>query len=170
MATKTPRLSVLLTKRQHEVITSMSMDSGQSMSKIIQELIEPSMPVLERLAATFQHLRKARDADRARVVAAAQETQDQLEPILNRAVSQIDLFLGDLEKAYPVNEKPIKSVPSARSKSERQRPPSTNRGVTPPPPKPSKPMHHKASRRISKNEPFSKTEKLSTGKKGLSRG
>jgi hypothetical protein len=162
MATRNPRLSVLLTPRQHQVITSMSRDSGQSMSKIIQELIEPSMPVLERLAATFQHLRQAKDADRARVVKAAEDTQDVLEPILTKAVSQIDLFLGGLEQSFPINEA---SIDLAKSSRTRTSPPSTNRGGTPPHSKPPRSLQQKASRSISEKAVFQKKARASGGSK-----
>ena len=128
MATTKPRITVTLTPRQHEVMKIISDCGGQSMSSLLGELIEVSLPTFERMANTFQKLKDARTQERARMVEAFDEAQSALEPIANAAVDQFDLFLGKIDSA-------LGAVGPERSEDrkalEADRAPSTNRGVTP---------------------------------------
>lgn len=133
MATSKPRITVTLTKRQHEVFQSLSASSGQSMSALIGEIIEVSMPTFERMAATFQKIKASQDRERSKIAEALDEAQSALEPIALAAVGQFDLFLRNLEESAA-------GAPSERREpshlSAASQPPSTNRGVTPRKPRP----------------------------------
>lgn len=128
MATTKPRITVTLTKRQHEVFTSISSSSGQSMSGLIGEIIELSMPTFERMATTFQKLRATQDRERAKVAQVLDEAQNALEPIALAAVGQFDLFMGklDAELAGSPNERSESPKPASAALA-----PTTNRGATP---------------------------------------
>jgi hypothetical protein len=129
VATKKPRVNVTLTQNQYNVFKSLSDSSGQAMSALIGEIVELSMPTFERMAATFQQLKKAKDADRARMAVAFEETQSFLEPLALAAVGQFDLFLGKIEDVLtPRIDASARSV--SRGVSTASAPP-TNRGVTP---------------------------------------
>jgi len=158
MATTKPRITITLTDRQHEVLKSISDSSGQSMSSVVSEVLEPSMPVLERMAATFQHLKRAKDADKARVVRAMEDAQDVFEPLANQASDQLDLFLKSLEASYPINAEPI----AVKAAPGRPKTPPTNRGVTPHLSKAPKPLQGKGGRGFSR-PPVSKNSRTSKG-------
>lgn len=129
MATSKPRITVTLTKRQHEVFQSLSASSGQSMSSLVGEIIEVSMPTFERMAATFQKIKASQDLERSRIAGALDEAQRALEPIALAAVGQFDLFLGRMEAAADVGRvSPHAAAPASGGGTQ---PPSTNRGVTP---------------------------------------
>lgn len=126
MATTKPRVTVTLTPRQHEVFRSLSENSGQSISSLIGEIIELSMPTFERMAATFQRIRESQMIERERVSQALADAQSALEPIALEAVGQFDLFLGRVESAAGVGpERSEDTAPAARPA------PVTNRGATP---------------------------------------
>lgn len=129
MATTKPRITVTLTKRQHEVFQSLSASSGQSMSSLIGEIIEVSMPTFERMAATFQKLKASRDLERSKIAQALDEAQSALEPIALAAVGQFDLFLGRVDAAADVGR--MQPHAAASSSGGGTQPPSANRGVTP---------------------------------------
>ena len=97
MATTKPRITITLSKRQHEVLSSISDSSGQAMSTLIVEVLELSMPVFERMAATFQQLKRQTDVQRARVAEAMDEAQKALDPIAQSALDQFDLFLAKVD-------------------------------------------------------------------------
>lgn len=129
MPTKKPRVNVTLTQNQYNVFKSLSDSSGQAMSSLIVEIIELSMPTFERMAATFQQLKKAKDADRAKMIEAFEETQSVLEPLALSAAGQFDLFLGKIDVAISA---PAKGDEGALPDAETASPaPPTNRGVTP---------------------------------------
>lgn len=125
MATSKPRITVTLTYRQHEVLRTISECGGSSMSTVIAELLEVSLPTLERMAATFQQLRKATEIERSKVVEAMADAQSALEPLALAAAGQFDLFLGKLEGAAA----PALSVAGTAAAAPLS--PSTNRGDTP---------------------------------------
>ena len=158
MATTKPRITVTLTKRQHEVFTSISASSGQSMSGLIGEIIELSMPTFERMATTFQKLRATQDRERAKVAQVLDEAQNALEPIALAAVGQFDLFMGKVDRAVG-DVGPQRSedgtAPAARSA------PTTNRGATPKRAKTAKPTAATVSG-VSLPSKNSKTRRMPT--------
>lgn len=130
MATTKPRVTVTLTKRQHEVLKVISSCGGSSMSSFISEMLELSLPTLERMAATFQQIKGSQDLQRAKVIEALDEAQSALEPIALAAVGQFDLFLGKVEAASSMGS-PEPAQPARRAPSKATQPPIANRGVTP---------------------------------------
>ena len=146
MATTKPRITVTLTCRQHEVLRTISECGGSPMSTVISELLEVSLPTLERMASTFQQLRKARDIERSKVVEALADAQSALEPLALAAAGQFDLFLGKLEGAAAHDRS------EARTYAAAPKAPPTNRGDTPTKGKSLKGRSGKASGPVSKEE------------------
>lgn len=97
MATKKPRITITLTPRQHEIFTSLSHSSGQSMSGIIGEFITASEPVFERMAAISLQIRKQRTSGLELVRSNLDKAQDELEPLGVIALDQLDMFLKTLD-------------------------------------------------------------------------
>ena len=130
MATTKPRITVTLTKRQHEVLRSISENSNQPMSTFISEMLEAALPTLERMAVTFQRVKEAQQAARTRFLDSMDRAQAAIEPVFLNAVGQFDLFLASIEEAVGAGSTdareragvPVPTAPSA---------PATNRGATP---------------------------------------
>lgn len=130
MATTKPRITVTLTKRQHEVLRSISENSNQPMSTFISEMLEAALPTLERMAVTFQRVKEAQQAERTRFLDSMDRAQAAIEPVVLNAVGQFDLFLASIEEAVGAGSTdareragaPAPTAPSA---------PATNRGATP---------------------------------------
>lgn len=153
MATTKPRITVTLTERQHEVLKLISSCGGSSMSSLLGELIEVSLPTLERMANTFQKLRQAQTMERAKMVEAMDESLAVLEPIAAAAVDQFDLFLGKIEQA--VGGAPDGSGATPAAPSTAPAAPVTNRGATTTGAKSRKPAAARVSR-VSEKSAFSK--------------
>ena len=143
MATSKPRITVTLSERQHQVLKIISDCGGQSMSSLLGELIEVSLPTFERMANTFQKLSQVKTAERAKMLQAMDEAQSALEPIANAAVDQFDLFLGRIEAA--VEDAPGDAAGAPGAAATAASAPTTNRGVTPTVAKQPKPRQAKAS-------------------------
>lgn len=129
MATTKPRITVTLTQRQYEVLKSIAESGGATMSGMLGEFIESAMPTFERMAATFQQVRKANMIERSRIVEALSDAQAAFEPIALAASGQIDLFLGKVESAAGMGESVSRSD-SGSAMPGAMPTPSTNRGVT----------------------------------------
>lgn len=121
MATSKPRLTITFTPRQHAVLKSISESGGRPISALVSELIEECLPTLERMAATFQALRRAQDVNRQQMADALARAQDAIEPIAMRAAGQFDIFLGQVESAagavVPVSGSDTSPMPAAGDKS-----------------------------------------------------
>lgn len=146
MATSNPRITITLTKRQHEILRSLSDFGGKPMSSFVVELLELSLPTLERLAATMQAVSKARQTEVERIREQIDEAQRVFEPMAMAVVAQSDMFLGKIEQAAVggSGDARARTAPPAAAPSS----PPTNRGVTPPPRNPSKPKPGAASGQV----------------------
>ncbi len=154
MATTKPRITVTLTQRQYDVLKVISDCGGQPMSAFISQMLEMSLPTLERMAATFQKIKRAQDGQRAQIVEALDEAQSVLEPIALGVVGQFDLFMGKVEQAAGV---PSDTARAGAVGAPAPAPsPLTNRGVTPNPAKQPKAPAPKPSRLSSKSKVFQK--------------
>jgi predicted DNA-binding protein len=144
MATTNPRITVTLTRRQHEVLRSISDNSGKPMSGFIHEVLEESLPVLERMAETFRKIKEVQDEQRRRISHDLDQAQQQIEPVIAGVLGQFDMFMTRVEQAVGAspNGAPRRAVgkPSKPALT-----PVTNRGVTPTLSHPSKPLRRKAS-------------------------
>lgn len=129
MATTKPRITVTLTKRQHEVLRSISENSNQPMSTFISEMLEAALPTLERMAVTFQRVKEAQQAERTRFLDSMDRAQAAIEPVVLNAVGQFDLFLASIEEAAGASGDGERSA--APEASAALVAPATNRGATP---------------------------------------
>lgn len=156
MATTKPRITVTLTERQHEVLKAISDNGGQSMSAFIGEVIQVSMPTLERMAETLRKIRTAQDEQKRRIADELDHAQAAVEPILDQVMGQFDLFCARLEESV----QPVVGVVSARGgdPTTGTRTPVTNRGVTTSPSPAPKPAPGKASRAFTTPRTSSKNK------------
>ena len=154
MATTKPRITVTLTQRQHDVLRIISECGGQSMSAFISELLEQSLPVLERMGESFRKIKAAQDEQKKRIVEELDQAQAEVEPVLEQVLGQFDLFMAKIERAAGAAPDGSGATPAAASAAAST--PVTNRGVTPSPSNPPKRPRRKASEAISSPKVFSK--------------
>lgn len=157
MATTKPRITVSLSQRQYDVLRIISECGGKPMSAFITEILEESLPVLERMAEYFRKIKVAQDEQKKRIAAELEQAQSAVEPVLDQVMGQFDLFMTRLEQAS------VPGVGDARERapapgSEALLTPVTNRGVTPSPLKARKPSQHKAlqppkAQKVSRKSP-----------------
>lgn len=131
MATLKPRITITLTERQHAVLRSISENSGQSMSTFVCELLEQSLPVLERMAETFRKIKTAQDEQRLRIVRELDDAQSAVEPVLMQALGQFDLFMGKVEAAVGVGGVAAQQPPARPAAATDPRPVITGVRSTP---------------------------------------
>jgi len=90
MATKNPRISVMLKPESDVILTRLSAASGQSKSSIIAEFLEDTcMPMFERMATVLEAAATATDGAKA---AARQGFADAEEKLLGVMGMTTDLF------------------------------------------------------------------------------
>lgn len=99
MATTKPRITITLNDKSYAVLKAISDCSGQPMSTFVAEMLDSARPTLERMAATFQTIKRAQDAERSRFLEKVDEAQAAIEPVVMQTLGQFDLFLGRIEQA-----------------------------------------------------------------------
>ena len=153
MATTKPRITITLNDKSYAVLKAISECSGQPMSTFVTEMLDSARPTLERMATTFQKIKRAQDAERARFLERVDDAQSAIEPVVMATLGQFDLFLGQIENAVGIRAVTDASAastgidimpPAAKS-------PPTNRGDTPTRAHASKPKQGKASGAVLKN-------------------
>lgn len=175
MATNKPRITITLTLHQYNVISTLASLVDGSRSGFVTSLIETSMPVLERTAETLQRVKDAHEAHNAQLLSSMASAQSDLEPVVDAALSQFDLFLYDAETAFtapPVIVKKRRALPARPTAAKRGRTdgqraavrdvsgsrvlaasaPSTNRGATSQRKTSGKPSAARVSGAFSKNK------------------
>jgi len=152
MATTKPRITITLEPRVYELLRSISENSHQPMSAFVGELLSESIPVLERMAVTFQQIVQVKDQQLQQIASAVDDAQRSIEPVLQQVIGQFDIFLDQsLTQKSKVGVGAIEAgeTPTAeeafRPKSATSRP-RTNRGATNSTPKARKPNTGKASK------------------------
>jgi hypothetical protein len=131
MPTTKPRITLTLSDHQHEVLQGLSELQGQSMSSIIVELLDTSMPVLERLQSIL-----------SAAAAAPQEVLEQLKLSLEGAEANFVGKQGEVMHQFDqlvaavgggdgsaLSRTPAPTTQAASTDRKKARPPSTNRGV-----------------------------------------
>lgn len=174
MATSKQRITISLTLHQYNVISALASLGNGSRSGFITDLIDVSMPVLERTAETLQRVKDAYDENNARLRSSMASAQSDLDPVVDAALSQFDLFLYDAETAFtapPVIVKKRRALPTRPTAAKRGRTdgqraavrdvsglrvlaasaPSTNRGATSQRKTSGKPSAARVSEAFSKN-------------------
>lgn len=131
MPTTKPRITITLSDHQHEVLQGLSNLQGQSMSAIVVELLDTSMPVLERLQtilsaaaaapqAVLEQLKLSLEGAEASFIGKQDEVMHQFDSLV-AAVGG-----GDEGAQSRASAPTTQAAPKARKTA---RPPSTNRGV-----------------------------------------
>ena len=126
MATTKPRITITLNEQTYAVLKAIADLGNGTMSGFVAEMLDSALPTLERIAATFQAIKKAQTAERSKFLASMDRAQAKLEPAVMEAVGQFDFFLANVESAVAAVGQPEGAAPAA---SANPRP--VTRGSTP---------------------------------------
>lgn len=99
MSTTKPRITVTLEPRQHELLKQISSAGGDSMSKLVSELLVTVEPTLERMALMLQRLRKVKRDEHEEVRRVLGEVHNGLESLMEATISQVDMFVDRVGEA-----------------------------------------------------------------------
>ena len=95
MATSKPRITVTLTEHQYEVLSRLAAARGSSRSSIMGDLLEASLPVLERTFTLLEALEAARKGDYLEDFAASMDKAEAtLAPMLASVLEQMEMPLA----------------------------------------------------------------------------
>lgn len=136
MPAKNPRLTITLPPALHATLRRLSELTGNSQSALIGELLEGSVPVLERTCVVLAAAKEAKDAIRGKLADDMEAAQAKIEQQLGLALGEFDQFTGDLlADVEQVKRKAARRAPGGMPRGARagasaaQSTPLSNRGV-----------------------------------------
>lgn len=131
MPTKRPRVTVVMPVEMYGVLCGMKEVTGQSVSSLVVELLEVSVPSLQRLVDAFRPIKAAQLADRERISAALLQAQEDLQPLVQQAFSTWDSVHEVIEGAVGAAMAPPGAALARQPEPARaSAAPATNRGGT----------------------------------------
>lgn len=126
MPTKRHRITVNLPDHMSEVLAGMRELTGQPTSALIVDLLELSLPALDRMSAGMRELKAEHVRENVRIGASLSQAQRDLQPIAEEACKGLhDRVLGD-------QGEPVKPTLTRQRKvgAGAHNPPSSNTGGT----------------------------------------
>lgn len=128
MATSRPRITVTLTDRQHAVLSELSQLQKASMSSIVVDLVETTLPVLERLVHVLAGAAAAPQAVLEEIRKSAELAEAHAFDIKN--AHNYTRLSGLLEQlVLNASEDAPTAAFGRRGEAGDARPPTSNRGV-----------------------------------------
>lgn len=118
MPTINPRIQVTLKPSLHAVIKRLSEVTGNSMSSLVSEFLEPNESVFERMVLIIEAAASAKDEVKKKIALNMTEIQGDIESKLGLTLDLFENATSDLlEKAEPVGRR---RRPPARTRAERE--------------------------------------------------
>jgi|SRR5690554_3489791 len=99
MATTKPRLTITLEPHTHTVITELARLQGRSKAKIITELLDSVVPVLERTCYVLQLAQSATLTVTDDLKASMERSEATLREMFADALGQMDIFADQLSES-----------------------------------------------------------------------
>jgi hypothetical protein len=99
MPTIKPRVNVTLEPAAHAALQKLSAITGDSMSKIIADLVSPCVPALGRMAVALERARDAPAEVRAGLLAAVESAERDFLPVIEAGRAAGEAGLATIEAA-----------------------------------------------------------------------
>lgn len=115
MSTTKPRITVTLEPHTYEVLSRLSSVGGESMSGLVAQFVEVSLPSLERLVVVLERAKSAPQETLAGLASAVERAERTLLPALMNAQGMGDLFLSDIGETLKPSTAPAQRARSAAS-------------------------------------------------------
>jgi hypothetical protein len=128
MPTSKPRITITLTDHQHEVLSSLAKVQKISMSSIVVDFLESTMPVLERLAVVLESAANAPQSVKDQIRLSAESAEKEYGHLPAELGQQLDFMVRVAGGAAALSGE--ESQPAAAEDG----PPTSNRGVRISPP------------------------------------
>lgn len=128
MATTKPRITVTLEPHRYALLKRLAELQGASMSHLLADLLESVAPVLERVAVAIESAQLAQESVKPNLVRSAQKAEAQLVPMMDQAISQLDMFIRQAQQAAATGEG-TRAVGEGSTVAASDHPPSSNTGV-----------------------------------------
>lgn len=124
MPTAKPRITITLSEHQHAVLSSLAEIQKVSMSSIVVDLVDSTLPVLERLSHILHNAANAPQSVRDEIRRSAQQAETDTIAASSSVFEQLDFLVAASSGEAGAG---AHAMPEKRDSAER--PPTSNRGV-----------------------------------------
>ena len=159
MATTKPRLTITLDPHTYLVLSTLANLQGESRSKIITDLLDSVVPVLERTARIIQIAKTAETTVTDDMRNAFTASEKKLEKMMNDAMGELDIFDDMIPGSEDDSGAKSSNRDGDKEASDHSQPPYSNRGVRskPTPKSDQKTKPKKSVKSVSSGSKTSKT-------------
>lgn len=129
--TKLPRTTLALSPALHTVLQRLAKVQDKSLSSVVRELMEPSVPYLEHVADSMEAIQAADQQARAQMLEVSQgaaRSLVELEPHVTALLEHLEAITRVSGGAGAPAEAPTGAA-TGRASGDSRRTPDTNRGV-----------------------------------------
>lgn len=133
MATTKPRLTITLEPHTHAVIAELAKLQAKPKARIITELLDSTVPVLERTCYVLALAERASSGMNDDFKASLERSEAKVMQMMNDAMGQMDMLASDLSgpsTSGDETERKAGRAASPGSRSDTTLPPHSNTGVT----------------------------------------
>lgn len=102
MPTKNPRIALTLQPYRYDLLKRMAALQGTTMSSVISDVLEELYPVLERVCVALEMAKQAQESSKQGLRDSVDKSVSELMPMLMAGQAQLDMFIGDVERAVRV--------------------------------------------------------------------
>ena len=102
MPTKNPRIALTLQPYRYDLLKRMAALQGVTMSSLVSDVLEELYPVLERVCVALEMAKQAQESSKQGLRDSVDRSIGELMPILTAGQAQLDMFIGDVERAVRV--------------------------------------------------------------------
>ena len=124
MPTVKPRITITLSEHQHAVLSSLAEPQKVSMSSIVVDLLDTTLPVLERLGHVLHNAANAPKSVLDEIRRSAQLAETDTASVASSVMEQLDFLVAASSGEAGAG---AHAMPEKRDSAER--PPTSNRGV-----------------------------------------
>lgn len=99
MATNKPRITVTLDQDDYELLSEFAAQQGASRSAVLAEIWKEAAPTIVRVVKLIKEAKAAHGQIGEAIREMAIEAEMQMMPLAREAISQLDIFEGEVRKA-----------------------------------------------------------------------
>lgn len=124
MPTAKPRITITLSEHQHAILSSLAEVQKVSMSSIVVDLLDTTLPVLERLSHVLHNAANAPQSVLDEIRRSAQQAESDAFAVSGSVMEQLDFLV-----AASCGDEGAAAHSSPQEAVSGERPPTSNRGV-----------------------------------------
>jgi len=128
MPTSKPRITITLTDQQHQVLSALAKVQKISMSSIVVDFLESTMPVLERLVSVLEGAANAPQSVKDQIRQSAESAEKAYGHLPSELLQPLDFMVRVAKEAGALSSEEVQPA------AQEQGPPTSNRGVRISPP------------------------------------